>query len=257
MPETGSCALLIDLTRCIGCRACVAACKEAHGLPGDDSDVALSATALTALAERNGLYVRRLCMHCQTPSCASVCPVGAIRKLAAGPVVYDASRCIGCRYCMLACPFGVPRYEWDQVVPAVRKCDLCVERMQRGEIPACAAACPAEATVAGSRDELIAEAHRRIDQSPGTYTPIVYGENELGGTSVLFLSPVPFESLGFPGRLGEEPLPDLTWNALQRVPGIVVVGGAVLLAIAWITHRREEVARAERGDAREDDDEHT
>jgi formate dehydrogenase iron-sulfur subunit len=238
-------ALLVDMTRCIGCRACVAACKEAHDLPGDESDTVLSATAYTAMVDRGDLHIRKLCMHCVTPSCASVCPVAALRKTAAGPVVYESSRCIGCRYCMLACPFSVPRYEWNQAVPSVRKCDLCVERLARGEIPACAAACPVEATVAGSRDELLAEAHRRITDAPGAYFPHVYGETELGGTSVLFLSPVSFASLGFPQGLGEQPLPDLTWEAQQRVPGIVILGGAALLAVYWITHRREEVVRAE------------
>ncbi len=238
-------ALLVDMTRCIGCRSCVAACKEAHDLPGDESDTVLSATAYTAMVDRGDLHIRKLCMHCVTPSCASVCPVSALRKTAAGPVVYESSRCIGCRYCMLACPFSVPRYEWHQAVPSVRKCDLCVERAARGEIPACAAACPVEATVAGTRQDLLAEAHRRLAESPGGYFPHVYGETELGGTSVLFLSPVSFTSLGFPQGLGEQPLPDLTWQALERVPGIVVLGGAALLAVHWITHRREEVAAAD------------
>jgi formate dehydrogenase iron-sulfur subunit len=237
-------ALLVDITRCIGCRQCVVACKEAHGIAGDDSDTILSSRALTALADAgDGRYVRKLCMHCVSPSCASVCPVAAIRKTSAGPVTYEASRCIGCRYCMLACPFSVPRYEWLEAIPAVRKCDLCTDRLARGEINACAAACPAEATVAGSRSDLIAEAHRRIAESPGTYVPTVYGETEVGGTSVLFLSPVPFESLGFPAALGDVAPPELTSKALRKIPGIVLMGGAALMAVAWVTRRREEVAR--------------
>ena len=240
-----SMSVLVDITRCIGCRACVLACKEAHGIAGGDEDTRLSAHALTALVDDGGRYVRKMCMHCKSPSCASVCPVAALRKTEAGPVIYEESRCIGCRYCMLACPFGVPRYEWNAAVPSVRKCDLCVGRLQQGQIPACAAACPAEATVAGPRDQLLAEAHRRLDESPGSYEPVVYGETELGGTSVLFLSPVPFASLGFPAALGDVAPPELTHAALQKIPGIVLVGGAALMAVAWVTRRREEVARAE------------
>lgn len=238
-------ALLIDITRCIGCRACAAACKEIHGFPGEPEDTELSATAYTVLLDKgDDRYVRQLCMHCQDPSCASACPVGALRKTALGPVAYDAGRCLGCRYCMVACPFGVPKYEWRSAVPAVRKCDLCVARLEKGEVPACVEACPAEATVTGTRDELLAEAHRRIRENPGQYHTSVYGEHEVGGTSVLFLSPVPFEQLGFKAGLGNEPLPNLTWNALDKVPGVVSIGGAALFAIWWITHRREEVALA-------------
>jgi formate dehydrogenase iron-sulfur subunit len=236
-------ALLIDITRCIGCRACVLACQSLHGFPGDGSDTELSATAYTALIDKGDLHVRRLCMHCLTPSCASVCPVAAIRKTAAGPVVYNSDRCIGCRYCMIACPANVPRYEWNNTVPAVRKCDLCAERVERGEIPACAEICPVGATVFGTRAELLDEAHRRIAENPGQYYPHVFGEKELGGTSVLALSPVSFAALGFPVNLGEQPLPDLTWQALKRIPAVALLGGAALFAIFWITHRREILMR--------------
>ena len=237
-------ALLIDLTRCIGCGACVEACLEIHDFAGDPSE--LSASAYTVLEDKgDDLYVRRLCMHCESPSCVSVCPVGALQKTPEGPVVYDADVCMGCRYCIQACPFDIPRYEWDKPVPAVGKCDLCADRQARGELPACAAACPAEATISGRRAELIEEAHRRIAANPGAYFPHVYGEHEAGGTSVLFLSPVDFAVLGFKQGLGDSPLPLLTQQALERVPGIVLVGGALLLAVNWITRRRQEVARAE------------
>jgi formate dehydrogenase iron-sulfur subunit len=238
-------ALLVDIKRCIGCRACVAACKEIHGFPGEDGDTELSATAYTAMVDKDDeTHVRKLCMHCLSPSCVSVCPVAALRKTPAGAVVYDGERCLGCRYCMVACPFNVPRYEWTAAVPSVRKCDMCLARIEKGGLPACVEICPAEATTAGTRDELLAEAHRRIREDPAGYFPHVYGESEAGGTSVLFLSPVSFESLGFRQGLGDAPLPSLTWSALEKIPGVVTIGGAALLAVYWITHRREEVALA-------------
>jgi formate dehydrogenase iron-sulfur subunit len=238
-------ALLIDLTRCVGCGACVEACLTEHGLDTDPATVTgLSANALTALVEKDGIYVRQMCRHCLTPSCASVCPVEAFTKTPEGPVVYDASRCMGCRYCMQACPFGVPKYEWNEPVPAVVKCDFCAPRQAAGKPTACTEACPAEATVFGPRDEMIAEAHRRLADDPEAYYPHVYGETEAGGTSMLFLSPVPFEQLGFP-MFGAEPLPELTSAALAKIPGILTMGGVLLAGIWWITNRRDEVARAE------------
>jgi formate dehydrogenase iron-sulfur subunit len=238
--------LLIDVTRCLGCRLCMEACSEAHGIIESDLEAeVLSASNLTVIQEVGDLSVRRLCMHCLEPSCASACPVSALSKREDGPVVYDASRCLGCRYCMVACPFSVPRYQWSKAVPAVAKCDLCASRLDQGELPACVEACPAEAVVFGARDELLAEAHRRIAESPADYYPEVYGESEAGGTSVLILSPVPFAEIGLRTDLANEPLPNLTAAALHRVPGIASVGGAALWAIWWITNRRDEVARAE------------
>jgi formate dehydrogenase iron-sulfur subunit len=247
-------AILIDVSRCVGCRACVAACMSRHGVEGDPFDVDdLSARSHTALRDvSDEIHVRRLCMHCLVPSCASVCPVSALRKTESGPVTYDASRCLGCRYCIQACPFGVPRYEWDEAVPAVAKCDMCAERQGRGELPACVEACPVEAATFGPRDELLAEAHRRIAAEPGKYVDHVYGESEIGGTSVLFLSPVPFDELGLPVNLAGAPLPVLTGEALHRVPGIVCIGGALLWSIWWITRRREEVAAVEAGASAEE-----
>jgi formate dehydrogenase iron-sulfur subunit len=236
-------ALLIDTTRCIGCRSCEVACKQTHGLP-DEPEPELSATALTVVQERHNHFVRRLCMHCQEPACASVCPVAALRKTPAGPVVYEADRCIGCRYCMLACPFSVPRYEWSRVAPFVKKCDLCAERLAAGEVPACVEACPVGAVVFGDRDELLAEAHRRLREDPN-YTQHVFGEFEVGGTSVLFLSDVPFEQLGLTAPPVDRPMPVLTANALKEVPTVVTFGSAALAALYWITRRREQVAAAE------------
>ncbi len=234
-------ALLIDITRCIGCQACALACKEANGLPGEE-EKELSATAYTVVKEKGDVYYRRLCMHCNDPTCASVCPVGAFEKTPQGAVVYHAHKCIGCRYCMQACPFGVPTYEWNKRAPKVRKCTMCYERQKQGKIPACAEACPTEATIFGDREELIQEARARIKENPDLYVNHIYGETEAGGTSVLILSNVAFETLGFPKNLGDRPLPELTWAALKKVPSIAIFGGAFLYGIWWIIDRRMELA---------------
>ncbi len=239
-------ALLFDVTRCIGCRSCAKACKEAHGFPGSGEETELDAVTYTVLLDKGeNRYLRRMCMHCDTPSCVSACPVGALEKTSLGPVTYDGSKCMGCRYCMVACPFGVPRYEWSKANPVVRKCDGCIERRKAGKPTACAEACPAEATIEGSREQLLAEARRRIAENPGAYHPQIYGEDEVGGTNVLILSPVPFEQLGLRTNLGSQPLPNLTWAALSKIPKVVGFGCVGLSAIYWITHRRQEVAAAE------------
>lgn len=242
-------AILNDLTQCIGCEACALACKEVNGLPDRDRRDTLSADTWTAVEHRNGLHIRRMCMHCLEPACASVCPVAALHKTPEGPVVYDADRCIGCRYCMVGCPFGVPKYEWGKPVPKVRKCVMCFEaRLKDGRQPACTEACPTGATIFGDRDELVREARRRIEAEPDRYVPRIYGLEEAGGTSVLYLSPVPFEELGFATSLRNEPYPGLTWDILSKLPNVVSVGGVLLAGIWWITGRRETLAKARKGE---------
>ncbi|HVN09790.1 MAG TPA: 4Fe-4S dicluster domain-containing protein [Patescibacteria group bacterium] len=240
--------ILYDATLCIDCKMCEKACAEQHGLPYDEAIAAeekQSAHKLTVVMDHGEKYMRRLCMNCLDPTCASVCPVGALRKTAEGPVTYEASRCIGCRYCMLACPFSVPKYEWNKALPLVRKCDMCAERLAKGEPTACAAACPTGATKFGDRDALIAEAQDRIAKNPEQYVHHIYGVSEVGGTSVLLLSSVPFEGFGYPANLSGQPLPVLTWHVLSELPQVVTFGAALLGGIWWITHRREAVAAAE------------
>ncbi|MFZ4621826.1 MAG: 4Fe-4S dicluster domain-containing protein, partial [Bacteroidota bacterium] len=197
-------AMLIDLTLCVGCNACQVACKEANGLPADEEKT-LSPTAYTALEEHDGVFVRRMCQHCDDPSCASVCPVGALTKTPEGPVVYSVDKCIGCRYCMQACPFQVPRYDWSSTYPRINKCVLCHERIAKGLPTACSEACPTGATKFGDRDELLKEAYARIAAEPGKYVAKVYGEQEVGGTSILYVTSVPFENLGFRTNLQTTP----------------------------------------------------
>jgi len=235
-------AILIDITKCIGCRSCEQACKQIHGFP-PETEQKLSPTALTVVEEREGRFVRRMCMNCQDPACASACLVGALRKTALGPVTYDSSRCIGCRYCIVACPFNVPRYEWTKLVPFVKKCDMCYDRQVQGQLPACVEACPVQASIAGGRDEILEEAQRRVLLDP-KYVKHIYGSEEAGGTSLFFISDVPFEKLGFQS-LSPQPMPVLTANALGDVPTVVLIGGSFLAGLYWITNRRKQVVWAE------------
>jgi formate dehydrogenase iron-sulfur subunit len=244
-------AILYDSTLCIGCRQCEEACARKWGLPYNDKIAAeehLSAHKLTTIRTFGDHFSRKLCNHCEEPTCASVCPVKALQKTALGPVVYDESRCIGCRYCMQACPFQVPTYEWSSTNPRVKKCNMCYERQVAGKKTACAEACPTGATICGDRDELIAEARRRLAAKPHDYYQRIFGIREVGGTSVLYLSAVPFEQIGLNTKVPLQPIPNYTWSVLSMVPDVVSVGSVLLGGIWWITHRRDEVARAEGGE---------
>lgn len=241
-------AILTDTTKCIGCEECVAACKKANHI-GPDLPVrdpnpdGLSATRWTSIVIRPGKrYVRKQCRHCDEPACASVCPVGAIHKTKEGPVVYDGSKCMGCRYCMMACPYGIPRYDWTSAVPYVRKCIMCYPRLMAGKQPACTEACPQKATIFGSREELIAEAQNRFKKNPGRYVETVWGEHEVGGVNVLYISDIPIDFLGWKKDLGTEALPQTTWRVLKTVPPLFLGTGAVMGSVYWIVDRRMKLS---------------
>ena len=222
---------LMDVTRCIGCRKCELACNQVNKLPDpaesfEDMRVldrkrrptAESYTVVNryypgALDDRGDLvpnFVKVQCMHCQDPACASACITGALSKKDNGTVHYDVSRCIGCRYCMVACPFEIPAYDYhDPITPQVRKCTLCFDRLAEGMKPGCASICPTEAITFGKRSTLLDLAHTRIRNDPGRYVDHVYGEYEAGGTSWLYLAGEPFEKLGF-WEVPDDPLPKRT-----------------------------------------------
>lgn len=243
-----SVAILTDVTKCIGCLECVAGCKETNDLPLDQprhwqKNDGLSARNWTSiLRPEEGHYVRKQCRHCLEPACAAACPVGALHQTEKGAVVYDGDKCLGCRYCMMACPYGIPRYDWDQPVPYVRKCILCYERLEKGEQPGCTAACPTGATIFGERDELIAEGHRRIAEKPDLYINRVWGEHEFGGTSVLYVSDIDLGFLSYAGHPENKALPETTALAMKAVPFAFVGMGGVMYGINWIIKRRMQLS---------------
>jgi formate dehydrogenase iron-sulfur subunit len=189
-------------------------------------------------------FVRRSCCHCEHPACVSACIVGALQKTAEGPVIYDSSKCIGCRYCIMSCPYGIPRYDWESSTPYVRKCTMCYPRIRSGKIPACVEACPEKATIFGSREEMIREAYHRIKNNPKRYLQAVVGETEVGGTSVVYISDIPLAFLGYKPELGNRPLPDLTWSAISKVPALILGMGGLTTGLYWIIGRRIKLTAA-------------
>ncbi len=240
--------MLIDTTKCVGCKSCQLACKKAKGLPTDDNPTALSPTTLCFVDFENVSTdadkpvikpVKRQCMHCNYPGCVSACTVGALQKTANGPVVYDSGKCIGCRYCMYACPFGIPTFEWDKQLSLIKKCDGCAELTANGQLPACAKACPTGAIQYGKRDELLTIARQRIDDPKVTYVKQIYGEKEIGGTSMLYLSAVPFDAMGFPS-LPEEPPSEVSQTIMHSTPLVAAVVASVLTGTYLLTQRHED-----------------
>ena len=255
--------MLTDMTRCIGCRRCEAACVEANflpvpELPFEDKSVfeqkrkldAKTYTTVNRYFEPSWLgepeYVKIQCNHCEEPACASACLVGALKKSPEGPVIYDMNKCIGCRYCIIACPFYVPTYEYSNPSsPKVQKCFMCYHKIKRGEFPGCSEACPVEAIAFGKRNQLIKLARERIRNKPDRYIDHIYGEHEVGGTGWMYLSRVPFEDLGFPTDLSKTPSPEYTKEFLSFVPLVLVVWPALLGGFYLFSKRREQIEQEE------------
>ena len=262
-----SIGVLHDMTRCIGCRKCEAACNEINKLPTpeqpfDDLSVLdnkrrTDATTYTVVNRYDGIqgadgpiYRKVQCNHCQEPACASACFVRAFNKTEKGAVTYDASVCVGCRYCMIACPFYVPAYEYNEPLePRIMKCTLCYPRLMDGKLPGCVEICPKEALTFGKRDDLITIARERIRSFPEQYVQHIYGEHEMGGTNWLYVSGVPFSALGMREDLGVTPAPKLTSGALASVPVIAGLWPVLLTGIYAVSKRKDKIAAQERRQA--------
>jgi Fe-S-cluster-containing dehydrogenase component len=253
--------VLVDTTLCVGCRACEAACAETNGNPpppeGDDvfsSKRETSTRAFTVVnrAEDTKRFAKRQCMHCISPACASACPVRAMDKKPEGPVTYNPDKCMGCRYCMVACAFEIPKYEYDSNAPRVRKCTFCAERQAAGLGPACAEVCPSGALTFGRRGELLELAKTRIYTNPDRYIHHVYGEHEAGGTSWLYISDVPFEKLSLRTGMPEVPYPGLVAGALGAPPFVMTLWPPLLMGIYAFSKGRDDGANGGEPEKKED-----
>ena len=233
--------ILYDATLCVGCQACMVACKQANEMevetgpeePFWDAPQDLSARTLNIIkryqngtgevkdrAENGYSFVKRQCMHCLDPACVSACPVSALTKDPVNGIVgYNEKACIGCRYCQVACPYNIPKFQWDSTTPKIVKCQLCSHLVAKGGTSACCKVCPTGASLFGPVEDLLVEAKRRLHMEAGQaydfpvaslasgqvqshraghYLDHLYGENEAGGSQVMLLSGVPFTSLGLP-----------------------------------------------------------
>lgn len=239
--------ILYDSTRCVGCRTCEYECAAAHGLPEPASEVEAVRTTNetcntvvnTYQSSKGEVYVKRQCMHCNEPACCAACLTQAMHKNETGPVTWNGDKCMGCRYCMVSCPFDGPKFEYHSANPKIQKCDMCFERQKAGEKPICVANCPNEALMFGTRRELIKEARKRIVENPDLYTDSVYGEHEAGGTGWLYLSAVPFEEIGMNTKLQQSSYPALTKGFLYSVPSIFVLAPTLLLGIYQSTKNNQ------------------
>ncbi len=256
--------MLTDVTKCIGCERCVEGCVKKNKLPRDflsyfKAKDGLSGNRFTSIVktknEETGKWhmVRKLCLHCLDPSCSAACLVGAFTKSPDGAVEYDAGMCIGCRYCMLACPFSIPRYEYDKPLPYIRKCKMNHECRVAGGKPACVSACPTGATIFDTRENLLKIAKKRLKENPGKYVNHIYGEHEFGGTSVMYLSDIPigdvlniptkdqFEKMRLP-QLTKKSVPALVepWIWVTPVQFVAVSAG---LSGIWLYRRKKLLAR--------------
>jgi len=233
--------MLYDSTRCLGCQACERACAKAHDLPEPQDKTKAGVLRKTNEKQRLAIntfetskgevFARKSCMHCNEPACTAACLTQAMYKTKEGPVIWRGDKCMGCRYCMVSCPFDVPKFEFHSVNPKIEKCDLCYDRIKQGKIPVCAEVCPGDALTFGTRRELLAEARKRIFENPKDYANKIYGEEIAGGTGLLYLAAVPPEEMGLNTKLQTSSYPALTKGFLYSVPSVDVLLPPLLLAI--------------------------
>jgi formate dehydrogenase iron-sulfur subunit len=241
-------AVLYDSTLCIGCRTCEDACATENCLPPQTDEIVTGCVRKTNENRRTVLncfettkgefYAKDQCMHCNEPACVAACLTQAMYKTKEGPVIWRADKCMGCRYCMVSCPFDVPKFEYHSSNPRIVKCTMCNSRQKEGKVPACVENCPAEALKFGTRRELLAEARKRIVENPDTYYDHIYGEHEAGGTGFIYLSAVPFNEIGFNEAIQKSSYPELSKGFLYSVPSVFVLWPAILLGIYEATKDR-------------------
>ncbi|MGM0666656.1 MAG: 4Fe-4S dicluster domain-containing protein [Bacteroidota bacterium] len=243
-------AILYDSTLCAGCQGCEWECALEHGLPDPDLEDIPEVgkvrktnenrrTVINVFSTSKGeVYVKNSCKHCNQPACSTACLTKAMYKTEEGPVIWRDKKCMGCRYCMVSCPYDVPKFDYHSSNPDIVKCDMCWDRVKEGKLPACVEGCPAGALTFGTRREMIAEARKRINDNPDMYYDHIYGEHEVGGTGLLYLSPVPFEEIGFKTSVMNKPYPELTKGFLYSVPAIFVLWPAMLLGLHKATSRK-------------------
>jgi len=250
-------SVLVDTTRCIGCRNCEVACATENGLPiPDNKDKTVfdairdmtpdQWTVVNRFDTDNGeIFVKKQCMHCNQAACSTACLTQAMYKTEEGPVIWRAGKCMGCRFCMVSCPFVVPKFEYHSANPKIQKCILCYDRLEDGGIPACVESCPVDALQFGSRREMVRIAQNRVADHPEQYVDHIYGQNEVGGTGWLYLSSVPFDQIGFRDDLSHEAVPALTQNFLYAVPVVFLLWPAFLNGMRYIKTEDEETAQIE------------
>jgi formate dehydrogenase iron-sulfur subunit len=240
-------AFLFDATRCIDCRACMMACSVENNIATEKTRIWLAGVGMKGSypnLERASMVYH--CMHCEEPACMSACPVGAYSQREDGPVLYNPDKCIGCRYCMNACPFGVPHFDYDRGLAEgafIDKCTMCPQRIDQGQEPACVATCPTDALVFGERADLLAEAHARIQAHPERYIAHVYGETENGGTSYLILSHLPFKKLGLP-ELTSTPVKETSEKVMSLTIPFALGWAAVLTGVSTGVYLHEQKKHA-------------
>jgi formate dehydrogenase iron-sulfur subunit len=262
----GSFGVLFDATRCIGCRRCEAGCHKVNDLPApakpfDDLSVLdvkrrTDAKSYTIVNRYDGIpgaagpvFRKNQCQHCLEPACASACFVSAFTKTPQGGVVWDGSVCVGCRYCMIACPFDIPAFEYNEALtPRIMKCTLCQPLITTGKltVPGCVGSCPVEALVYGRRDDLIMIARERLRAFPNRYLNHIYGEREMGGTNWLYVTGVPFKATGLREDLGVTPAPEMTAGALAAVPIVAGLWPVLLTGIYAVSKRKDKIAKEEK-----------
>ena len=263
--------VLVDLSRCVGCRSCEAACNKEQKLPAPEkpfNDFSVfdemhhgqkrrtDETRYTIVnrydipGREHPLFRKIQCNHCLEPACLTSCFVNAYTKTPEGAVIYDSTVCVGCRTCMVACPFYIPTFRYSSAFkPRIMKCVFCYDtRLTKGLPPACVEACPQEALTFGRRTDLVAAGKQRIRENPGTYVDHLYGEHEAGGTSWMYLSPAPFEQVGIDTTVPKEPILNYVKDFLSIVPMVLTIWPALFAGFHLLATRKDKMAEQKKNE---------